>query len=187
MTRLYDLMLLLDSAAPGEAQEKILSDVRTRLDDGANIVNTQEWGQRRIAFEIDDRPDAEYHLLQFETDSRELLEQLDHSLKITDGVLRFRIIRVKPGTPAPPIPRGEGAARFREEGRDEAPAPAASDAPAAAGADGPAPAADAPAPPREPAEGAPPRDTAQAAELGGLAGGDSEEPNEAPAEPAPAA
>jgi small subunit ribosomal protein S6 len=31
-----------------------------------------------------------------------LLEQLDHSLKITDGVLRFRIIRLRPGTPPPP-------------------------------------------------------------------------------------
>ena len=32
----------------------------------------------------------------------ELLEQLDHNLKITDGVLRHRIIKLRPGTPDPP-------------------------------------------------------------------------------------
>ena len=32
----------------------------------------------------------------------ELLDQLDHSLKITDGVLRFRITKLRPGTPPPP-------------------------------------------------------------------------------------
>ena len=31
-----------------------------------------------------------------------LLEQLDHNLKITDGVLRHRIIKLRPGTPDPP-------------------------------------------------------------------------------------
>ena len=40
---------------------------------------------------------------------RELLEQLDHNLKITDGVLRFRIIKLRPGTPAPPDLRAQAA------------------------------------------------------------------------------
>ena len=45
--------------------------------------------------------DADYHLIQFRGTTA-LLEQLDHNLKITDGVLRFRIIKLRPGTPAPP-------------------------------------------------------------------------------------
>jgi hypothetical protein len=62
-----------------------------------------------MAFEINHRPDADYHLLQFETDKGSgLLDKLDHNLKITDGVLRFRIIRLKDGSPPPPTPRPEG-------------------------------------------------------------------------------
>ena len=45
--------------------------------------------------------EAEYHLIQFRG-APSLLEQLDHNLKITDGILRFRIIKLRPGTPAPP-------------------------------------------------------------------------------------
>ena len=46
--------------------------------------------------------EADYHLLQFRG-LRELLEQLDHNLKITDGILRHRIIKLRLD-PAPPQP-----------------------------------------------------------------------------------
>ena len=51
-------------------------------------------------------------------------------LKITDGVLRFRIIRVKPGTPPPPAPRpAEPRDRAREpRGSERVAARAAADA-----------------------------------------------------------
>ena len=65
---------------------------------------------RATAFEVRKRTDADYHLLQFHGPV-ELLEQLDHSLKITDGVLRFRIIKLRPGTPPPPDLRRRSSAR----------------------------------------------------------------------------
>ena len=55
------------------------------------------------------RGDADYHLLQFHGTS-ELLQQLDHALKITDGVNRFRIIKLRKGTPPPPDLRMSAAA-----------------------------------------------------------------------------
>jgi small subunit ribosomal protein S6 len=85
-----------------------------------------------MAYEIDHRPEAHYHLFQFEGPN-ELLERLRHSLRIMDGVLRFRIVKVKPGTaPPPPPPRPQEPVRPRRE--DEEPegrvaARAAADAP----------------------------------------------------------
>jgi small subunit ribosomal protein S6 len=148
---LYDLMLLIDPAAPSDRHESILNDVRGMLDKGGTIVNTQEWGTRRMTFEINHQPEADYHLLQFEAaEGGELLNQIDHSLKITDGVLRHRLIKIKPGTPAPPIPRSEG----RQSVADAPPLPAdGADAPAAADA---APAPEAPAPEAPAAETSPP-------------------------------
>ena len=60
-----------------------------------------------MAYEIHKTKEAEYHLLQFHG-SAELLAQLDRTLRITDGVTRFRIIKLAPGTPrsAGP-PRGD--------------------------------------------------------------------------------
>jgi small subunit ribosomal protein S6 len=112
MARAYDLMLMLDPNAPEERQQQIAAEVQTMIESDGSLVGHHDWGMRRMAFEIRHRPDASYHLYQFEG-SNELLERLDHTLKITDGVLRFRIIRLKPGSPPPPEPRSE-AARPRE-------------------------------------------------------------------------
>ena len=168
MARLYDLFVLLDPHVPGERQQEILGNIRSSIEAGGTLVGAHEWGQRRIAFEIDHRPDADYHIIQFETESPDLLERLDHNLKITDGVLRFRIIRLKPGSGPPPQPRPEGP-RYREEGRDGRDRPAPESAPAEA-----APAEAAPAEPvaaePAPAEAAPPEPVA--AEVAGPAGGE---------------
>ncbi len=104
MAGLYDLMLMLDPNAPEGRGEQILNDTRAALESGGTIVGEHDWGTRRMTFEINHHPEAAYTLFQFEGNN-ELLERLNHSLKITDGVLRFRIIKVKPGTPPPPAPR----------------------------------------------------------------------------------
>jgi small subunit ribosomal protein S6 len=135
MAALYDLMLLLDPNAPEERQGEILQNVRSAIEGGGTLVGAHDWGTRRLAFEMDHRPEAAYHLFQFESESA-LLERLQHNLKITDGVLRFRIIKLKPGSPPPPPPRPDTGQRpaVRREGRpeEERTAPrAAADAPTA--------------------------------------------------------
>jgi small subunit ribosomal protein S6 len=115
-TRLYDLTVLLDPNAPDDRHREILGNVTSAIEDKGTLVGQHDWGMRRLAFEIDHRSDAAYHLFQFEGQN-DLLEQLHNTLKITDGVLRHRIIKVKPGTPPPPTPRPEPArgARAPEE------------------------------------------------------------------------
>jgi small subunit ribosomal protein S6 len=142
---LYDLMLMLDPNAPEERQNEVLSNVESMVQSGGTLVGRHDWGVRRMSFEIDHRPEAAYHLFQFETDAGDLLERLDHSLKIADGVLRFRIIKLKPGSPPPPVPRQE-APRTRDRPQDtRVAARAAADAPAedeAAAEPAPAPVGD---------------------------------------------
>jgi small subunit ribosomal protein S6 len=108
---------MLDPTAPEERQGEVLSSVESMIESGGTLVGRHDWGVRRMSFEIDHHPDAAYHLFQFETQRNELLEQLNHSLRIADGVLRFRVIKLKPGAPPPPVPRQE-APRTRERPQD---------------------------------------------------------------------
>jgi small subunit ribosomal protein S6 len=109
-TTLYDLMLMLSSTADDERRAKIVADVEASIaDGGGRLERNDAWGMRSLAFEINHQTDAEYFLLQFEGPPA-LLETLSHNLRITDGVLRFRIIKNLPGTPPPPEPRAVVAA-----------------------------------------------------------------------------
>jgi small subunit ribosomal protein S6 len=99
---LYDLMLLLSTSAPEEQRAKILADVERMIaEGGGSIERNDDWGTRGMAYRIRHQADAEYHLLQF-TGPPSLLEALSYSLRITDGALRFRVIKVRPGTPPAP-------------------------------------------------------------------------------------
>jgi small subunit ribosomal protein S6 len=98
----YDLMLLLDTAAPEEQRAKVLAEAQRLLEsNGATIVSTHDWGVRRTAFEIRHKNDAEYHLLQFEG-GPEVPAAVGRYLRITDGVVRFRVIKLRAGLP--PVP-----------------------------------------------------------------------------------
>ena len=113
---LYDLVLLLDSEASDDQRTKVLNDAEAIVAKTGEIVSDQDWGLRALAYEIRHKPAAQYHLLQFHAPA-EALEQLDRVLHIADGVVRFRIIKLKPGT-AP------STAAAIEPVEDEAPAEA---------------------------------------------------------------
>ena len=127
MARLYDLMLLIDAAAPEDRRREIVGEVESMLNSGGSIVGAHDWGSRKITFEIDHRPEAAYHLFQFEAEN-DLLDQLNHRLKITDGVLRFRIIRQTAGSPPPPPSAEPVRATHSEEPDGRVAARAAADA-----------------------------------------------------------
>ncbi|MDE3131555.1 MAG: 30S ribosomal protein S6 [Acidobacteriota bacterium] len=111
---LYDLVLLLSAEAEEETRTKLVGEVETMIAAaGGSVSRKQAWGQRPTTYRINHQSEADYHLLQF-TGPTSLLESLSHTLRIADIVLRFRIIKVLPGTPeapesAPPILAGSAA------------------------------------------------------------------------------
>ena len=117
--RLYDLTLVLSTAVEDERRAKIVSDVEAQITAGGGAVERQDdWHSRPLAYEIRHQGEGEYHLLQF-TGSGSLLDAVSHNLRIDDAVLRFRIIKVLPGTPPPPdapppVLAGAGAAAPNE-------------------------------------------------------------------------
>lgn len=104
----YDLILMLDTSVDAERRTKILADSRAMVQGAGEITNEQDWGARSLAFEIDKKTDAEYHLLQFHG-TPVLLRELHRTLRITDGVVRYRIIKLARGTPDDPELRPERA------------------------------------------------------------------------------
>jgi small subunit ribosomal protein S6 len=105
---IYDLILLLDLGAEDDRRAKIVADTRAAISAEGELLGDQAWGTRPLAYEIDHREAADYHLLQF-SGPASLIGALEHSLRITDGVIRYRVIKLPPGsTPvaasAPPAP-----------------------------------------------------------------------------------
>lgn len=138
-TATYDLVLLLDTGADDKSRAAIVDDVSRAISANGELVRHDRWGNRELAYPIRHKEQAEYHLLQFHPADTQLLKSLDRSLRINDDVLRFRIVKLRPGTPAPPSTlRGGEATAAGEGAAREAGAAAATTATAAAPAADPA-------------------------------------------------
>jgi small subunit ribosomal protein S6 len=98
----YDLVLLLDPQAEEPDRAKIVSDTKAAIAAHGELTHHDDWGERALAYPIDHRATAEYHLLQFHATQTSLIAELNRVLHITDGVIRFRINKLKPGTPEAP-------------------------------------------------------------------------------------
>ncbi len=101
-TPLYDLVLVLSTSADEDRRAKVVTDVESQITTaGGEISRNDDWHTRPLTYEIRHQQEGEYHLLQF-TGRPALLEALSHNLRIDDAVLRFRIVKVLPGTPPAP-------------------------------------------------------------------------------------
>jgi small subunit ribosomal protein S6 len=98
----YDLVLLLDAEADAQAHTRILGEAREAIKAEGELLRDDTWGDRALTYPIDHKTTARYHLLQFHATTPGLLERLDRSLRFADEVVRFRVVKLKPGTPEAP-------------------------------------------------------------------------------------
>jgi small subunit ribosomal protein S6 len=89
----YEIMLLLDPDLAEEQANAIIQRIRDAVDAANGTWDGHEpWGRRRLAYEIDHKGEAVYHLLLFAAPV-ETLDEIVRVLKITDGVVRHGAYR----------------------------------------------------------------------------------------------
>jgi small subunit ribosomal protein S6 len=134
----YELVLMLDPELPDDRRDQIAVEARRRIEGAGELKQERSWGLRKLAYEIKQRTEADYRFFRF-ANGGDLLDDLNHNLKIADGVLRFRIFKVDPDAPVidPPPPFSlaatssrAGSRRREEERPPRGPEPAESEAPA---------------------------------------------------------
>lgn len=89
----YELMLLIDPSLDEEAMAALVEKTAGIVTSQSGVVDsTENWGKRRLAYEIDGRTDGDYTVMQFHATPASIAE-LDRVLHITDPVVRFMIVR----------------------------------------------------------------------------------------------
>jgi small subunit ribosomal protein S6 len=99
----YEILLLLDPDLDDARQEEIVARARELVERSGGSWDLQDnWGRRKLAYEIDHKADGVYHLLHFTCDAA-TLDEISRVLRIHDGVLRHMATRRIEGSPARPI------------------------------------------------------------------------------------
>ena len=92
MLNSYETIFIIDGTLEEEAVKKLQDKFTNLIAKNGTVETIDEWGKRKLAYEIKDRTEGFYVLVDFKADS-EFPKELDRQYKITDGILRTIIIR----------------------------------------------------------------------------------------------
>jgi small subunit ribosomal protein S6 len=94
MTRKYELVYVVSP----DATEEQVSELHTQVEGivqrmGGQIEKTENWGRRRLAYEIGRHKEATY-VLEVIDGTGELMKEIERRLKVSDLVIRHLVVRV---------------------------------------------------------------------------------------------
>ena len=89
----YELLFIVDPSIDDETRLATSKRIDTTItSQGGKIDNVEEWGKKKLAYEINGLADGDYTLIDFHADP-EAIAELDRVLRIMDSVVRFMITR----------------------------------------------------------------------------------------------
>lgn len=90
----YETLFVLNSGLDEEGLKANIEKIKGVIEQDGTVTNVDEWGKRRLAYEINDMTEGYYVLINFEANP-DLPKELDRIFRITDAVLRHLIINLE--------------------------------------------------------------------------------------------
>jgi ribosomal protein S18/ribosomal protein S6 len=89
----YEFVVVFNEQATDEAKAATVARVEAAVKKAKGSVETEQWGRRVLAYDIDDKRNGVYTLFKIEAEGVDF-PKLEYELSIDDAVLRFMNIRV---------------------------------------------------------------------------------------------
>ena len=92
----YELAVVVSAKLEDDARAEVIEKVKalvTRF--GGNITDVDEWGKKRLAYEIQKMSEGYYYFISFDTDNTNATSELGSQLRIMENILRFMCVSVE--------------------------------------------------------------------------------------------
>ena len=89
----YELVVVVNAVIEDDARAAVIEkakDLITRF--GGTISGVDEWGKKRLAYEIQHMTEAFYYFIQFDAEGT-VPAEIEQDVRIMDNVLRFLCVR----------------------------------------------------------------------------------------------
>ena len=89
----YELAVVVSAKLEDDARAEVIEKVKalvTRF--GGNITDVDEWGKKRLAYEIQKMKEAYYYFIHFESETTTPGE-IEERIRIMDGVIRYLCVK----------------------------------------------------------------------------------------------
>ena len=86
----YELMVIFNTKLGEEGIKELIEKFKTRIEKHATLNSVDEWGKRKLAYEIEDETEGSYVLYNFES-TPDYPVEIERRLNINENVLRSLI------------------------------------------------------------------------------------------------
>jgi len=89
----YELALVVNAKIEDEARVATLEaakDIITRF--GGTVTNVEDWGKKKLAYEIQKMKEGYYYFIQFDADTT-VPGEVEKRVRIMDNVIRYLCVR----------------------------------------------------------------------------------------------
>lgn len=89
----YELAVVVSAKVEDDVRVATIEQVKeyiTRF--GGNITNVDEWGKKKLAYEIQKMKEGFYYFIKFESDSN-CPNELEKNIRIMENVIRYLVVR----------------------------------------------------------------------------------------------
>ncbi len=91
MLKKYESIFIIDSEVGEETTKALVEKFKSLIETSAQLENIDEWGKRKLAYEINDKNEGYYVLANFSSEPN-FPAELERVYKITEGILKYIII-----------------------------------------------------------------------------------------------
>lgn len=89
----YELAVVVSAKIEDDEREQVVEKVKALVERfGGKISDVDEWGKRRLAYEIQKMKEGFYYFIHFESDA-EVPGEIEQRIRIMDNVLRYLCVR----------------------------------------------------------------------------------------------
>ena len=87
----YEVVYILDTAVGEEKIKELVEKFSAFISSKGTIENVEEWGSRKLAYEIKKKSEGYYVVVNFEAPV-DMPAELERQFKITEEVLKYLIV-----------------------------------------------------------------------------------------------
>ncbi len=89
----YELAFVVSAKLEDEERTAVVEKAKAYIARfGGNVTEVEEWGKKRLAYEIQHQREGFYYFIQFEADAA-CPAELERRVRIMDNVLRYLVVR----------------------------------------------------------------------------------------------
>ena len=89
----YEALFIVDMSEGEAAVKSLVEKFKALIAENAEITGVNEWGKRHLAYEINDKKEGYYVLVNFSAPT-DFPAELERVFGITEGIMRYMVTRV---------------------------------------------------------------------------------------------